>query len=163
MKRIDEIKMWLNNCFQCIFLLSVLSTTIFKSSFDHAYLNIKRFFPFSALGVQTSPTEFSYQIPSWQQQQQTSQEYNNSESEMDELANTSGSAGQHHVKMKMSKMDSILVKNQKSVAKRRKRYLRRVVEKSGEPNIQYKNISKRRRKYFSDLYTTLVDSRYDYT
>ena len=35
----------------------------------------------------------------------------------------------------------------------------RVVEKSGDPNIQYKNISKRRRKYFSDLYTTLVDSR----
>ena len=36
----------------------------------------------------------------------------------------------------------------------------RVVDKSGYPNIQYKNISKRRRKYFSDLFTTLVDSRY---
>ena len=35
---------------------------------------------------------------------------------------------------------------------------RRVVEKSGDPNIQYKNISKRRRKYLSDLFTTLVDS-----
>lgn len=34
---------------------------------------------------------------------------------------------------------------------------RRVVEKDGDPNIQYKNISKRRRKYFSDLFTTLVD------
>ena len=75
---------------------------------------------------------------------------------MDELA-TSGSAGQHVI-MKMSKR---LMVN-KSEAKQRKRYLRRVVEKSGEPNIQYKNISKRRRKYFSDLYTTLVDSRYLY-
>ena len=43
---------------------------------------------------------------------------------------------------------------------REKKYKHRVVEKSGHPNIQYKNISKRRRKYFSDLYTTLVDSRY---
>jgi hypothetical protein len=34
---------------------------------------------------------------------------------------------------------------------------RRVVEKDGDPNIQYKNISKRRRKYISDLFTTLVD------
>ena len=101
----------------------MLSTTIFKSSFDHAYLNIKRFFPFSALGVQTSPTEFSYQIPSWQQQQQTSQEYNNSESEMDELANTSGSAGQHGI---MKRLPNV---NNKSMAKRRKRYLRRVVER----------------------------------
>ena len=33
-----------------------------------------------------------------------------------------------------------------------------MVEKSGDPNIQYKNISKRRRKYLSDLFTTLVDS-----
>ena len=72
---------------------------------------------------------------------------------MDELA-TSGSAGQHGI---MKRLPNV---NNKSMAKRRKRYLRRVVEKSGEPNIQYKNISKRRRKYFSDLYTTLVDSRY---
>lgn len=35
---------------------------------------------------------------------------------------------------------------------------RRVVEKDGDPNIQYKNISKRRRRYISDFYTTLVDS-----
>ena len=41
-----------------------------------------------------------------------------------------------------------------------KKQRRRVVDKAGEPNIQYKNISKRRRKYISDLYTTLVDSRY---
>ena len=40
----------------------------------------------------------------------------------------------------------------------RRRCKRRVVEKSGDPNIQYKNISKRRRKYLSDLFTTLVDS-----
>ena len=39
-----------------------------------------------------------------------------------------------------------------------RRSKRRVVEKSGDPNIQYKNISKRRRKYLSDLFTTLVDS-----
>jgi hypothetical protein len=36
---------------------------------------------------------------------------------------------------------------------------RRVVEKNGEPNVQYKNISERRRRYISDFYTTLVDSR----
>lgn len=36
---------------------------------------------------------------------------------------------------------------------------RRIVEKDGDANIQYKNISKKRRKYISDLYTTLVDSR----
>ena len=37
-----------------------------------------------------------------------------------------------------------------------------VVEKSGDPNIQYKNISQRRRRYLDDFYTTLVDSRYVY-
>ncbi len=35
---------------------------------------------------------------------------------------------------------------------------RRVVEKDGDPNIQYKNISKKRRRYILDLFTTLVDS-----
>jgi hypothetical protein len=35
-----------------------------------------------------------------------------------------------------------------------------IVEKSGDPNIQYKNISQRRRRYLDDFYTTLVDSRY---
>jgi hypothetical protein len=35
----------------------------------------------------------------------------------------------------------------------------RVVEKDGEPNVQYKNVSERRRRYISDFYTTLVDSR----
>lgn len=36
---------------------------------------------------------------------------------------------------------------------------RRVVEKNGDTNVQYKNISERRRRYISDFYTTLVDSR----
>ena len=36
---------------------------------------------------------------------------------------------------------------------------RRVVEKDGEPNVEYKNVSERRRRYISDFYTTLVDSR----
>lgn len=35
---------------------------------------------------------------------------------------------------------------------------RRVVEKNGDCNVQYKNISKRRRRYLTDIYTTLVDS-----
>ena len=35
---------------------------------------------------------------------------------------------------------------------------RRVVEKNGDPNIQYKNISHKRRKYLDDIYTTLIDS-----
>lgn len=38
--------------------------------------------------------------------------------------------------------------------------VRRITEKNGLANVTYKNISKRRRKYVSDLYTTLVDSRY---
>jgi len=36
---------------------------------------------------------------------------------------------------------------------------RRVVEKDGATNVRYKNISERRRRYISDFYTTLVDSR----
>lgn len=58
----------------------------------------------------------------------------------------------------ISKMINFSVHNGKGrVLGRDKR--RRVVEKDGDANIQYKNISKRRRKYISDLYTTLVDSR----
>ena len=34
----------------------------------------------------------------------------------------------------------------------------RVAQKSGMTNVLYKNISKKRRKYISDLYTTLLDS-----
>ena len=36
---------------------------------------------------------------------------------------------------------------------------RRVCEKSGNANVQYKNVSEKRRRYVSDIYTTLVDSR----
>ena len=43
--------------------------------------------------------------------------------------------------------------------RRRRGGRRRIVEKNGNCNIQYKNISKKRRRYIKDLYTTLVDSR----
>ena len=36
--------------------------------------------------------------------------------------------------------------------------MKRVVLKGGETSIKYKNISKKKRKYFSDLYTTLLDT-----
>ena len=42
--------------------------------------------------------------------------------------------------------------------KRRMNKRMRVVKKSGVTNITYKNISKKKRKYFSDLYTTLLDA-----
>eukprot|EP00095_Tigriopus_kingsejongensis_P006162 maker-scaffold40_size501252-snap-gene-2.14 protein:Tk06162 transcript:maker-scaffold40_size501252-snap-gene-2.14-mRNA-1 annotation:"hypothetical protein DAPPUDRAFT_311738" len=35
---------------------------------------------------------------------------------------------------------------------------RRVCEKGGDANVQYKNISKKKRRYLTDIYTTLVDS-----
>ena len=35
---------------------------------------------------------------------------------------------------------------------------RRVCEKNGDANVSYKNISEKRRRYVSDIYTTLVDS-----
>merc|ERR1719483_1904045 len=35
---------------------------------------------------------------------------------------------------------------------------KRVVLKDGLTNVTYKNISKKRRRYISDLYTTLLDS-----
>ena len=35
----------------------------------------------------------------------------------------------------------------------------RVVEKKGNCNIEYKQISKRRRRFITDAYTTLIDSR----
>merc|ERR1719334_2411385 len=39
---------------------------------------------------------------------------------------------------------------------------RRVVLKDGLTTVTYKNISKKRRRYFSDLYTTLLDSSWTY-
>lgn len=35
---------------------------------------------------------------------------------------------------------------------------RRVCEKGGDANVKYKNISKKKRRYLTDIYTTLVDS-----
>ena len=42
-------------------------------------------------------------------------------------------------------------KERKNMNKRK-----RVVTKSGTTNVDYKNISKKRRRYFLDLYTTLL-------
>ena len=39
---------------------------------------------------------------------------------------------------------------------------KRIVRKGGLTNVIYKNISKKRRRYFSDLYTTLLDSPWRY-
>ena len=39
---------------------------------------------------------------------------------------------------------------------------KRVVLKEGLTNVAYKNISNKRRRYFSDLYTTLLDSSWGY-
>ena len=39
---------------------------------------------------------------------------------------------------------------------------KRVVKKGGSTGVSYKNISKKRRRYFSDLYTTLLDSSWSY-
>jgi len=39
---------------------------------------------------------------------------------------------------------------------------KRVVLKGGMTSVTYKNISKKRRRYFSDLYTTLLDSSWNY-
>ena len=39
---------------------------------------------------------------------------------------------------------------------------KRVVLKDGLTNVTYKNISKKRRRYISDLYTTLLDSSWTY-
>jgi len=43
-------------------------------------------------------------------------------------------------------------------SKRRMNRKMRVVQKAGLTNVTYKNISKKKRKYFSDLYTTLLDA-----
>ena len=39
---------------------------------------------------------------------------------------------------------------------------KRVIMKGGSTSVTYKNISKKRRRYFSDLYTTLLDSSWSY-
>ena len=39
---------------------------------------------------------------------------------------------------------------------------KRIVRKGGLTNVTYKNISKKRRRYISDLYTTLLDSSWTY-
>ena len=40
--------------------------------------------------------------------------------------------------------------------------LKRVVKKDGTTSVLYKNISKKRRRYFSDFYTTLLDSSWSF-
>ena len=40
--------------------------------------------------------------------------------------------------------------------------LKRVVQKDGTTSVLYKNISKKRRRYFYDFYTTLLDSSWGY-
>ena len=39
---------------------------------------------------------------------------------------------------------------------------KRVVQKDGTTSVLYKNISKKRRRYFYDFYTTLLDSSWGY-
>ena len=39
---------------------------------------------------------------------------------------------------------------------------KRIVRKGGLTNVTYKNISKKHRRYISDLYTTLLDSSWTY-
>ena len=39
---------------------------------------------------------------------------------------------------------------------------KRIVRKGGLTNVTYKNISKKRRRYISALYTTLLDSSWTY-
>ena len=39
---------------------------------------------------------------------------------------------------------------------------KRVIKKGGLTSVTYKNISKKRRRYISDLYTTLLDSSWSY-
>ena len=47
-------------------------------------------------------------------------------------------------------------------AKRMNQKKRVVLKGSGKTNVSYKNISKKRRRYFSDMYTTLLDSSWTY-
>ena len=54
--------------------------------------------------------------------------------------------------------DSLSANYEKKQMNKRKR----VVKKGGSTSVTYKNISKKRRRYFSDLYTTLLDSSWSY-
>merc|ERR1712013_614596 len=56
--------------------------------------------------------------------------------------------------------ESLYESTQKKVKKMNKK--KRVVLKDGLTNVTYKNISKKRRRYISDLYTTLLDSSWTY-
>ena len=64
-------------------------------------------------------------------------------------------------KMKIHEDDDSLFETVKQ--KRRKmNKKKRVVLKNGLTNVSYKNISMKRRRYVSDLYTTLLDSSWTY-
>merc|ERR1719474_9228 len=56
--------------------------------------------------------------------------------------------------------ESLYESTQKKVKKMNKK--KRVVLKDGLTNVTYKNISKKRRRYISELYTTLLDSSWTY-
>jgi len=65
----------------------------------------------------------------------------------------------HWMRRKNSMFDDQLSSNyEKKHMNKRKR----VVKKGGSTSVTYKNISKKRRRYFSDLYTTLLDSSWSY-
>ena len=65
----------------------------------------------------------------------------------------------HWMRRKNSMFDDQLSSNyEKKHMNKRKR----VVKKGGGTSVTYKNISKKRRRYFSDLYTTLLDSSWSY-
>ena len=65
----------------------------------------------------------------------------------------------HWMRRKNSMFDDQLSNNyEKKHMNKRKR----VVKKGGSTSVTYKNISKKRRRYFSDLYTTLLDSSWSY-
>ena len=61
---------------------------------------------------------------------------------------------------KASDEEFIQVRDRKKKLKNVNR--KRVVQKNGLTNVSYKNISKKRRRYFNDLYTTLLDSSWNY-
>ena len=65
---------------------------------------------------------------------------------------------QEKVKKNESDEEISYLRSREQDRKRRMNKRMRVVQKSGVTNITYKNISKKKRKYFSDLYTTLLDA-----
>merc|ERR1712183_962113 len=62
----------------------------------------------------------------------------------------------HHVMLEM--LDNLNI----NVFPRKMNKKKRIVRKGGLTNVTYKNISKKRRRYISDLYTTLLDSSWSY-